>query len=140
MNIDKILGTISAILGVLSFIIIAGLQKEQIVFVNANNIFIKYIMVVFAINAGAYFLLMGVLLLKGQVVSYFSERHTPQNQAWLNIIVITTMVPTVFWFTGLVVTSSHKSLIAAWLIFLCLLGWELFSGFKVIRTTQNPHE
>ena len=132
MKTDTTLGVVSILFGISSFIVMFGAERKQLIFENADNFFLKYILIVFSLNAGEYFLLMGMLLLQGKVVSYFSDRHSPKNQAKLDIIVITAMIPTLICFTGLIVISSRFTLTASWLLFLCFLVWVLVARFKTL--------
>ena len=129
-NADKILGVVATLFGITSFVVLLSASKEQLLFLDADSVFIKYILVVFALNAGVYFLLMGVMLLNGNVVTYFSEKYSNKSQAKLNFVIITTMIPTLIWFTGIVVMSPRIPFVGAWLCFLCFLGWVWVSGFK----------
>lgn len=138
MKNNKLTGILVILLGMFGLIPFFMLNKSKFIIDESNILVVKYFPTILLCNFAIAFIVLGFLLYKGTVVSYYSRSISKYEKAKTNVYGIILSIPT--WISASTVIFAMSKSVKwkiLWFIFMIFIVWELISGIRVLTKTKD---
>ena len=131
-------GVFGIIVGLLCLASLFAIDSNKLAIPNSDFFLVKYFLLILMVNGGLFFILFGILYLKGLAVPYYSHAITRYEKAKNNLFAVIFSIPLWVSFLTTIYIVAER---VFWKIFagflLISIGWLFYSSFVVIRRTHK---
>ena len=130
-------GLILALLGLVALVFpFLPALRDQIIYQQSTNIFVKYSVTIMALNFGIGSLVIGILIFMGTLPSYYSKDiKNKASKAKLDVIVTVFMIPFMITLFFVILPNANMLYKSFWVLFLFYQSIVFIGSMRVLLKT-----